>query len=327
MMLCLHLFNRQHQGLFEPLVFVGTQPLSFYVSLFCDASVPIFCFVSGYGLYFKFQKNPISYAKENVLRIGKLYINYWIILILFAVILGYFLNEKGFPGSATKFLLNSSAIKSSYNSSWWFFFTYLLLVVSSAYLFRLIDRSPLLLLSSFFLLFYFFGFYFRVYQYNLFDNEVLNWLQRQVSLFGTSLLPFSIGAIALKAKWNTKLSQFFASVRYKNAVVLFTIFLLVVIHGLIPNFVIAPFLAIPFLFLFVQIKLPDYIDTTLNYIAPHATNMWLVHMFFYLTFFEAFIYSPLYVLPIYLLLVFCSLLSSIVVNQINQFVLSKLKLS
>ncbi|TDD75933.1 acyltransferase family protein [Flavobacterium caseinilyticum] len=327
MMLCLHLFNRQYQGLFEPLFFVGTQPLSFYISLFCDASVPIFCFVSGYGLYFKFHKNAISYGKGNELRVKKLYINYWIILILFAVILGYLINAKGYPGNATKFLLNFSALESSYNSSWWFFFTYLLLVVSSTVLFRLIDQSSLVLLLSIFVVFYFFAFYFRVYQPNLFNNGLLNWLQRQLSLFGTSLLPFSIGAIALKARWNTKLSTFFASIRYKNAVALFVIFLLVVIHGLIPNFVIAPFLAVPFLFLFIQIKLPDCVDTTLNYIAPHATNMWLVHMFFYLTYFETFIYSLNYVLPIYLLLILCSLFSSVIVNKINHFVLFKLKLS
>lgn len=56
MMLCLHLFNRPYNGLFEPLLFIGTQPLSYYISLFCDACVPIFCFVSGYGFYYKFQK-------------------------------------------------------------------------------------------------------------------------------------------------------------------------------------------------------------------------------------------------------------------------------
>jgi surface polysaccharide O-acyltransferase-like enzyme len=51
MMLCLHLFNQDYHGLFQPLLFVGSQPLSYYVSLFCDACVPIFAFVSGYGLF------------------------------------------------------------------------------------------------------------------------------------------------------------------------------------------------------------------------------------------------------------------------------------
>ncbi|MBG6187900.1 acyltransferase family protein [Flavobacterium sp. CAN_S2] len=326
MMLFLHLFNRGHQGLFEPLLFIGTQSVSYYISLFCDACVPIFCFVSGYGLYFKFQKNPFSYDKENSVRIKKLYINYWIILILFAVILGLLLNKKDYPGSLTKFFLNFSALDSSYNGAWWFFFTYLLLVATSAFLFRLIDRSSITLFSSICLVIYIVAFYFRVYQPNLFDHDILNWLQRQLSLFGTSLLPFYIGGLALKAKWNTRISQFFAFIPYKNATALLCIFLLVVVHGFIPNFVISPFLALPFLFLFIQINLPDYINRVLNYIAPHATNMWLVHMFFYMVYFEKFIYSATYVLPIFLLLVCCSILSSILVNRINNVILKTVRL-
>lgn len=115
MMLCLHLFNRDHKGLFEPIVFVGTQPLSYYISLFSDACVPIFCFVSGYGLYFKFQKDQGGYNKGNIKRIKKLYVNYWIILLLFAVGLGFLLNKDGYPGNFTRFVLNTTALDTSYN--------------------------------------------------------------------------------------------------------------------------------------------------------------------------------------------------------------------
>jgi len=295
--------------------------------LFCDACVPIFCFVSGYGLYFKFQKNPVSYGTENGLRIKKLYINYWIILIFFAVILGLFLNKRGYPGSITTFLLNFSALDNSYNSAWWFFFTYLLLVASSSVLFRFMARSSILFLLSFCLLIYLFSFYFRVYQPDIFGSIVLNWWQRQLSLFGPSLLPFCIGAIALKAKWNSRISHFFACIPYKNASALFGIFLLVVVHGFVPNFIIAPFLAVPFMFLFIQIKLPAYIDTAIDYIAPHATNMWLIHLFFYMIYFEKFIYGATYVLPIFLLLVCCSIMSSIVISKINSIVLKTVQLS
>lgn len=48
MMLCLHLFNQDYKGLFKPLVFIGQQPLSYYISLFCDGCVPVF--ISGNGL-------------------------------------------------------------------------------------------------------------------------------------------------------------------------------------------------------------------------------------------------------------------------------------
>lgn len=326
MMLFLHLFNRPYQGFFKPLFFIGEQPLSYYVSLFCDACVPIFCFVSGYGLYFNFVKNPMSYQQGNRSRIKKLYINYWIILILFAVVLGLILNKSGFPGSILKFLTNFLALSNSYNSAWWFFLTYLLLVASSPFLFRLLDRFSIPLLLGVSVLIYFVGFYFRVYQPELSDSLAVNWLCRQVSLFCTSLLPFYVGAIALKTKWNTKISVFFTVIQYKNSTAFFGIVLLVVVHGFIPNFSIAPFLAIPFLFLFVQIKLPFFIDAILDAIAPHTTNMWLVHMFFYMVYFEKLIYSATYVLPVFLLLIVCSIVSSIVINKINNQVLKTVQL-
>jgi hypothetical protein len=326
MMLFLHLFNRDYNGLFYPVFFIGAQPISYYISLFCDACVPIFCFVSGYGLYFKFQKNNVIYRKECRLRILRLYINYWIILMLFAVLLGLFLNIDGYPGNSYTFFLNFIGLDNSYNSAWWFFFTYLLLIISSTILFRLINKASLIFFFILCILIYLFAFYFRVYKPNLFESELLNWLQRQLSLYGTSLLPFITGAIALKQKWNTNLSLFFKFLPYKNAIALFSVFLLVVIHGFIPNFIIAPFLAVPFLFLFIQIKLPIYIDNILNFISPHVTNMWLVHMFFYMIYFKKFIYSATFIIPIFLILVVCTILSSIIINKLNVLIIKKVKL-
>ena len=103
MMLCLHLFNREYKDLFQPIIFVGDQPLSYYISLFCDACVPIFAFVTGYGLFFKFNQSRDTFKTSNLIRIKILYINYWIILILFAVILGLIVGKNGYPGDLFTF--------------------------------------------------------------------------------------------------------------------------------------------------------------------------------------------------------------------------------
>ncbi|MCC8424857.1 acyltransferase family protein [Mucilaginibacter sp. UR6-11] len=326
MMLFLHLFNREYKGLFEPLIFIGSKPLSYYISLFCDACVPIFCFVSGYGLYYKFKKSALNYNNSNVDRIKKLYINYWIILLLFAVLLGVILNKVGYPGSFVKFLLNFTALNNSYNGAWWFFFTYILLVSSSKIIYNFIDNYSIIIVFGFGLFIYILTFYFRVYRPAQFNNDILNWFQDQVCLYGNSLLPFIAGGIALKEKWNTKITQKMMSIKYRSLIAIFCITLLIVIHGIIPNFVIAPFLAIPFVFLFIQIKLPAFINKTLDYLAPHATNLWLIHMFFYITYFKQFIYSPKFVILVFFLLVLCCLLSSIVVNIIYKQVIKRVNL-
>src|SRR5665647_815808 len=125
MMLFLHLFNRSYQGLFEPIIFIGQTPLTYYISLFCDCCVAIYCFCSGYGLYIGYIKKPEIYNKKNYSRIFRLYINYWIVLLIFAVLLGWVLNDSNHPGNWQKFILNFTALDPSYNGAWWFFTTYI----------------------------------------------------------------------------------------------------------------------------------------------------------------------------------------------------------
>ena len=138
MMLCLHLFNRDYKELFQPLIFLGQQPLTYYISLFCDACVPIFAFVSGYGLYYKYRSDQSNYIKGNQSRLKKLYINYWIIILIFPVLLGVILSKENFSGSVVRFLLNWTAISPSYNGAWWFFTTYVLFVLTSVVIFAVL---------------------------------------------------------------------------------------------------------------------------------------------------------------------------------------------
>ena len=321
MMLFLHLFNRDYHGLFEPLVFIGSSPLSYYISLFCDACVPIFAFVSGYGLYFKYVQNSKTYGVANSIRLKKLFINYWIILLLFAVILGVILGTPGYPGSFLKLLLNLIAVNPSYNGAWWFLTIYILFVMSSAFWFRLLDQLNPYFFITVLLLVYGIAFYFRVYKVAIFENEILQWLHQRSALFFCTLVQFMVGAFALKFEWHNKISVLFNQIKFKNSLVLSMIGLLIVFHGLIPNFIVAPFTALGFLFLFLELELPVFFNKILDFFTPHATNIWLIHMFFYIIFFADFIYSPKYVLPIFLLLVGCSILSSIVVNTISKLIL------
>lgn len=86
-MLLLHLFcTREYEGLFEPLIMIGNIPLIYYIALFGDMCVAIYCFCSGYGLMIGYKNNNENYFKKNLIRILKLYINFWIILILFVLI-------------------------------------------------------------------------------------------------------------------------------------------------------------------------------------------------------------------------------------------------
>lgn len=116
-MLLLHLFcTKEWRGLFKPIIMIGNTPLVYYLALFGDMCVAMYCFCSGYGLMMGYKSNEKTYIKKNILRLLKLYINFWIILIIFVLILGTILG-KGveYPGSFKTFFLNFTAIDPAYN--------------------------------------------------------------------------------------------------------------------------------------------------------------------------------------------------------------------
>lgn len=327
MMLCLHLFNTlDYEGLFKPLIYLGEKPLIYYISLFSDACVPIFAFVSGYGLYFKFQQNQSAYWTDNLKRLKRLYLNYWIIIFMFPVALGLLLHKKDYPGSIFTLIENLLAINTSYNGAWWFFTIYVLFLLTSSFWFKLLEKINPYCYLLVLLCLYLISFYLRVYKSSNYSIPIFNWFHTQAALYSCTLFQFMLGAFALRFNWNSICTNFLKSI--KNKVVLFVLgtILLLFAHGLVTNFIIAPFTALVFLFLFTQIKLNQFFCKILDFFTPHATNIWLVHMFFYMIFFKSFIYSAHYVLLIFLLLVFCCIGSSIVVNKMNNVVLQLVKI-
>jgi hypothetical protein len=326
MMLFLHLFNTlDYQGLFEPLIYIGSKPFVYYLSLFCDACVPVFAFVSGYGLYFKYQQNQSTYWKDNGNRLKKLYVNYWIILLFFPLGLGLLLNKEGYPGSLCTFIGNGSGLFTSYNGAWWFFTIYILFVVSSSLWFELFNLiNPY---GYFFILIvvYIGCFYLRVYQPASHIDPFLNMIQTQLVLYGCTLFQFMLGAFALRFSWNKVISKLSSRIKRKDLLFFSGTAVLILIHAAIPNFVIAPLTGLLFLFLFTQVQPSKLCTTLLDFLTPHATNMWLVHMFFYAIFFKSFIYSSTYVLAIFLVLVSCSICSSMIINTVYNPILKALK--
>lgn len=138
-MLLLHLFcTQEYGGLFEPVIYIGETPLIYYLALFGDCCVAIFCFCSGYGLMINYQKNLLEYTTKNKIRLFNLYFNYWIVILIFVCLLGPLLgNSATYPGSLKEFILTITAIDPAYNGAWWFVTTYILLVVTSPILYRI----------------------------------------------------------------------------------------------------------------------------------------------------------------------------------------------
>jgi surface polysaccharide O-acyltransferase-like enzyme len=316
MMLALHLFNTlDYKGLFTPLLFVAGKPITYYISLFCDCCVAIYCFCSGYGLYIGYLKKDPNYNRKNNIRILKLLINYWIVLLLFAVGLGIVMGKsEEFPGSFSKFILNFTTLDCTYNGAWWFVSSYVLLVLSSSFIFKILEKYNFRIVLIFSFAIYVVFYVQRIKIPIQFHQLLLDLLLKQITLLGNCQFPFVIGAIVFQQKWYSKFSALFDNIKFKNYLFLFLIFATIVFHAVIPTLFVAAFTGIFFVFCFNGLQIPNFLDKILQYLSGHSTNIWLTHMFFYLIFFRKFIFAPQYPILIYLWLIFCSLVASYFVN-------------
>ena len=174
-MLLLHLFcTRSYEGLYTPLIFIGDTPLVYYLALFGDCCVAIYCFCSGYGLIISYKNNKENYFKNNLMRIFKLYINFWIILFIFVVILGPLMGQgESYPGTLKNFILTFTALDPAYNGAWWFFTTYIILVLLSPIINKIVVKYNNMLVITLSFIFYVVAYIQRIKGLIVLDNNML----------------------------------------------------------------------------------------------------------------------------------------------------------
>ncbi|MGX2961376.1 acyltransferase family protein [Peribacillus sp. JNUCC 23] len=317
-MLLLHLFCRKEiNGLYETFPTINGVPLIYYIGLFGDACVPIYCFASGYGLFMTHNVEQKSNVMKNFMRIFKLLINFWIVLLIFVTV-GFLVGKtEAFPGGLGEFFLNFFVLSNSYNGAWWFLQTYIILVLLAPLLVKLVRKYNSIMLLFLSGVIYLVSYVQRIkHVFDFGDNTALNMFINACVLVGTSLLPFIVGSIFAKEKIYSKLYNKFHSLFYKNTFCLIGILMLVIIHSLYESMIIAPFTAIAFICFFNLIDKSRFIQKVFTFFGDHSTNIWLTHMFFYMSIFPKLTFLPKYPILIFAWLLILCLISSYVINSI-----------
>lgn len=196
-MVWLHLFNKNYNNLFNPLIFVGGVPLSFYISQLSDFCVFGFAFCSGYGHMVQYEQN--DFYKRRLKGLVSILCNYWLVLIVFTVV-SILVGQSNFmPESLFKFMMNALALENSFNGAWWYMFAYILLVLISPIILKEVKKY-----SSIFVLVLGFGIYCIAY-YIRFKIVYSNWFLVKFGPFGMTLFEYLIGAVCCKEQIFTKL--------------------------------------------------------------------------------------------------------------------------
>ncbi|WP_208414392.1 acyltransferase family protein [Paenibacillus castaneae] len=317
-MVILHLFcTKEVNGLYETFPTIDGVPFVYYLALFGDACVPIYCFASGYGLFLIYNSGKLS-IKNNFNRIFRLLINFWIVLILF-VLIGYIAGKGAlYPGSTVKFIKNFFILSSSYNGAWWFLQTYVILVLLSPSLMKIVSKYHSIFLIICTGLIYLLSYVERIKNIvDLSDFPLLNSFMHAIVLVGTSLLPFIVGSLFAKERIYSKIYNLVNKLRFKNIICIFGILCLVLLHSFYQSMIIAPITAILFICFFSLLNKSVQIQMLLKYLSAHSTNIWLTHMFFYMNFFPSLVFYPRYPLLIFVWLIILCLISSYIINLIN----------
>ena len=271
-MVMLHLFCRLGDLPYTAWIWIGETPLVYYLGLFGDLCVPVYCFCSGYAHYLLNEKNRSEYRKAIPKRLLRFLTNYWIVVVLFSVVGLLSGNGDTIPGSLSEFLGNLMLYRLSYNGAWWFVITYLFLSVLSPVFIKITQKlHPILLLlsGSFYFASYLFRFQFTI----TLSNAVLNWLWQQLILLGTSQFAYMIGMISRKELWVSRLRDLTRGKIVRNVCLPGVLFAVFVGHCVVQSLIVAPLTAMMMLICLFGMNLPECVDRVLLFMGKHSTNI------------------------------------------------------
>ena len=322
MMLFLHLFNTdERMGLCHPLVSLGDKPLVHLIARFSALCVPIYIFLSGYGLSFIYHKTA-GLQMRTANRILRLYTNYWIVFLLF-IPLASWVNPTEYPSDLTTLLLNVTALSDSYNLEWWFLMPYMLLVLVSPWIIRNVHALNgkqatvcCVVLMAFYLLLhplrgmcpFFAG---KDFVFNI----------------GLLIFPFVSGIVfshhAVLDRFRNWTTQRWGAHKDRYLWALLMVFFLLRIF--IKTGAINAVYGLIFITLFTATDRNSWCNFLLGHLGKHSTNMWLTHTFFSWYLFADFFYGLQYPLLMYVVLIAVSLCTSYFIQLLNRPLQERIK--
>ena len=277
--------------------------------------VVIFVTLSGYGLYYVFERGD----KHRYSRILKLFIHYWVITLIFMTIAHFLSDKEKYPGNIIDIILNLTAFKTTWNRECWFLFPYSILALSYPLIFKFMRNNELLLSVISLFLFLISGFIIsRFGNGGSISNPFIN----NIVQIGFMFLPFMIGALSSKYNIFTKLTNKIRSLTDKWIFLLLFI-LLVIIKCYISSSVFTPIYG----FLFISLYLLIYLNSKfliLRFIGEHSMNIWMIHTWLMVYIFPDYFYvfkNPILIL--FFVLIACIIVSMIINIITNSLLTTK----
>lgn len=297
--------------------------------------VSIYSFITGYGIYYSYEKNNSCGA---VKRVSRLYIRYWIILLLFYLPMQVIAGDFSFTlDTAFDYAINITGFQTSLNPTSWFLRNWVVFIITAPWLFKVMKKISNIAVEL--LLFVAVPIAISLIWNNYFlvttIPDVLYYTVNEVLFSIMVYTPFfTVGSIIAKYKLFDKLFSWLQKNVGKwllatlSIVVLLFMYIIpinrVYIYGMYYSYLIATPIFIVALVVLINTLNLKSVNKAMGFLGKHSSNMWLVHGAFYLGVFRPILYSVRYPLLILLFLTVISLIASIVTEKLVNLIDNKL---
>lgn len=309
-MIWLHCFNLDPFGVgYQDIVVFEGYSLAYILTKIGGICVPLYCFLSGYGLACKYPYDR-SYIRKKALR---LYEQFWFVLLLFTVI-GYAVGAERYHWDVREIAGNLAGYHTTWNPTLWFLFPYVLLFAVSMPIIKASRKNWLLTLFLTFLAYV--GAMYLLKQDKAGSIQLNSLIKAALEIF--RLLPaFLFGVIA-------KQKESFETSKYNKKIILIP---LSVIGVLTSCFVwrdfMNPFYGICAVYLICNIHWTEKASQVLQWFGRKNVWLWFCHAYFtytYLHFMTAWAKWPI---CIYIVTVGLSVLTALVLEKIFNLISNK----
>jgi hypothetical protein len=306
MMLWYHLFGiSELEELCTPLIYIYDKALVAYIA---RASYPVsfFLILSGYGLTYIYKQRHLE-IKNQIKRITKLYINYWIVLVIFVPI-GYFIKPDVYPNDFIHIAANLTGLHCTWNGETWFLLPYAIISLSSYWIidfvYSLNNKVKIIITLAVYAIVF------------LLARHLGNHLPENVYWATLLILPvylvqfifyFSLGILLyrLVESKNKQLNDI------KPQIYLITIIILIIIKSLIKITIADGIYAFIFIWCIIHLSIPEFFKKILYKLGQRSMIMWMTHTFFSVYLFSDFIYGFKYPILIFIALIVVTYLTAI----------------
>ncbi len=295
MMIFLHCFNNHPQNGYTDLVISGGT-LSWWLTKTAGLCVPLYCLLSGYGLY---KKYPYGY-RYCIEKTWILVKRYWFFLFFFVGLGAFFFHAYELKKNIL--LSNIFGYNTTYNPTLWFLLPYLLVMLSSPLLLNIFNTHKIW--KSIVSVAFMYGISFYCLKMETIGMMIIPDILHVV-LEGFHLL-FSFMCGALLARYGILKLQVMKSVVMNNLALITLIGVFIVVRALIDNAVVAPFMCVVLVVLMVNIRFTNSIIKLLEELGAHSLNMWFIHAYFTYRYLDFTVYWLEYPLFIFLIVVIYS---------------------